>query len=528
MPQNSNLTNALPKPLKALPSPKKFDKAKKEAEKANKAKEREENKARRDREKLEKNRAENLKNAKKAEDVYQKQQSAKVKKDAQIKYEQAKKAKTEPNNIDQKAEPKISKMSPDTEAENLNKIRKNRAEKAKKDEENANKKEFEGIKKTIQMRAAQAKKNATKKSISNKLHRLVHRITRPEFGKYGKNLKTADDVIAYYGHGLANLLGSGEKKKEKKLFKYKSGVGSGSYSQTFKTKKQQPVKALPAPKQNKMLSGPKPMKALPAPKQNKMLSGPKPMKALPAPKQNKMMGEPKQVKALPAPKSTAVGRPLPMQKRLPSKEKIIGSGSSYAAKTQGMPTPKKALPSPQKRLSTLECVAGNKAIEAYKEKLYEYSMKQFGSDASDAARGFAKGITFGASDNIEAGAKSLVKGTSYKSELNKAKQANASAEKRSPTLYGAGELAGSVASPVPGAAAIKGISAATKLGKAAKIGARIGSSMATQSAVDKVKSITEPKIGTMVTPSKPKPMFKSPVTRPNISKPVFKPAKFGN
>lgn len=377
--------------------------------------------------------------------------------------------------------------------------------------------------------------------IADNLHKIVHVATRPEFGKYGKNLKTADDVIAYYGHGLANLIRGKLKKakpEDKKPFKYTSS--SSPYSKTFKkeTKKQltgpEQKKLLPAPKQSKMSTEPKSVKALPAPKAPKMPPRPKPFKAPPqtpmsstskatkmitGPEQKKRLPSPKQVKALPAPKSTAVGRPLPMQKRLPSSgEKVIGSGSTMAARTQGMPTPKKALPAPQKKLPVLQ----KESIETYKDILQEYSMKQFGSDVADTARGVAKGVTFGASDNIEAGAKSLFKGTSYKSELGKAKQANATAQKRSPALYGAGEIAGAIAAPVPGAAAIRGISAATKIGKAAKVGAQIGSSVATQSAVDKVKSVAEPKIGTMVRPNKPQPAFKAPITKPSVKSPTTK------
>lgn len=356
--------------------------------------------------------------------------------------------------------------------------------------------------------SSKALPTSLRSKIADNLHKIVHVATRPEFGKYGKNLKTADDVIAYYGHGLANLIRGKPKKakpEDKKPFKYTSS--SSPYSKTFKkeTKKQltgpEQKKLLPAPKQSKMSTEPKSVKALPAPKAPKMITGPEQKKRLPSPKQ---------VKALPAPKSTAVGRPLPMQKRLPSSgEKVIGSGSTMAARTQGMPTPKKALPAPQKKLPVLQ----KESIETYKDILQEYSMKQFGSDVADTARGVAKGVTFGASDNIEAGAKSLFKGTSYKSELGKAKQANATAQKRSPALYGAGEIAGAIAAPVPGAAAIRGISAATKIGKAAKVGAQMGSSIATQSAVDKVKSVAEPKIGTMVRPNKPQPAFKAPITK---------------
>lgn len=366
-----------------------------------------------------------------------------------------------------------------------------------------------------------AAKDAAPISLRNKisrgLHKAVNIATRPEFGKYGKNLKTADDVIAYYGHGLANLIGGKNKEvksKEKNTSKVSQPKASGEFKSPVKPTK--PLKALPSPIKRKLLTGPKPLKALPSPEKRKLLNGPEP--------QNARSIVPKPFKTPPVSqsvmtKSTAVGRPLPMQKRLPSAgEKVVGSGQSIGAKTQGMSKPVKMLSAPQKKLPVLQ----KESIETYKDILQEYSMKQFGSDVADTARGVAKGVTFGASDNIEAGAKSLFKGTSYKSELGKARQANAAAQKRSPTLYGAGEIAGAIAAPVPGAAAIKGISAATKIGKAAKVGAHIGSSMATQSAVDKVKSIAEPKIGTMVRPNKPQPAFKAPVTKQPFKSPTPK------
>lgn len=138
-------------------------------------------------------------------------------------------------------------------------------------------------------------------------------------------------------------------------------------------------------------------------------------------------------------------------------------------------------------------------LESRGYDLNEYSLNQFKSDASDTARGVAKGLTFGASDNIEAGAKSLLKGTSYKNELSKARSANAAAEKRSPKLFGGGEIAGSIGSTfaIPGGAAVRGLSAAAKLGKVGRGVASIAhqsiGSSAIQSGVDKLKPRLEPK-----------------------------------
>lgn len=169
------------------------------------------------------------------------------------------------------------------------------------------------------------------------------------------------------------------------------------------------------------------------------------------------------------------------------------------------------------------------ALEKRGIDLNEYSMSQFKSDASDTARGIAKGITFGASDNIEAGAKSLLKGTSYKNELNKARSANVAAEKRSPKLFGAGEIAGSIAVPIPGAAAVKGISAAAKLGKsgagALNVARQYAGSSAMQSGVNKLKPYLEPKNNTpsvknqikkslpTVKPIKPVSIAAKPITK---------------
>lgn len=356
-----------------------------------------------------------------------------------------------------------------------------------------------------------AAKEATPISLRNKISRGLHKVvnvaTRPEFGKYGKNLKTADDVIAYYGHGLANLIGGKNKEakpEDKKPFKSSQPRASGEFKSPVKPTK--PLKALPSPTKRKLLTGPKPLKALPAPEKRKLLTGPEP--------QNARSIVPKPFKTPPVAQSTVV-KPMSMQKQLPSLGKDTLNIPVKIPKTPIKPL--KVL-SPQKKLPVLQ----KESIETYKDILQEYSMKQFGSDVADTARGVAKGVTFGASDNIEAGAKSLFKGTSYKSELGKAKQANATAQKRSPALYGAGEIAGAIAAPVPGAAAIRGISAATKIGKAAKVGAQIGSSVATQSAVDKVKSVAEPKIGTMVRPNKPQPAFKAPITKPSVKSPITK------
>jgi hypothetical protein len=124
------------------------------------------------------------------------------------------------------------------------------------------------------------------------------------------------------------------------------------------------------------------------------------------------------------------------------------------------------------------------------QQLDEYSMQQFGQDASDFGRGAWNGVTLGTGDNIAAGAKSLFGGGKYKDELAKQTAASKEAEQRSPWLYGAGNVAGSLAMPVPGGAIasglIKGASTGAKLARGATT---IGANLATQAAIDKTKNV---------------------------------------
>lgn len=105
-------------------------------------------------------------------------------------------------------------------------------------------------------------------------------------------------------------------------------------------------------------------------------------------------------------------------------------------------------------------------------QLDEYSMDQFASDAGDFGRGAWNGATLGLGSNIAAGAQSMVGPGSYKDYLAKQIQAQHDAETRSPYLYGAGDLAGSVAAPIPGGAILKGAGKAAELAKLGKWGTR--------------------------------------------------------
>lgn len=119
-----------------------------------------------------------------------------------------------------------------------------------------------------------------------------------------------------------------------------------------------------------------------------------------------------------------------------------------------------------KELATLRGTALNESREMLREEIYvfgneetneygalklyydannnlvEYSLKDFGQDASDMGRGAAKSVSFGYSDNIVAGIKSMFKGTKYADELKKELKATDDAWERSPYLYGAGYAAG--------------------------------------------------------------------------------------
>ena len=130
----------------------------------------------------------------------------------------------------------------------------------------------------------------------------------------------------------------------------------------------------------------------------------------------------------------------------------------------------------------------------YDEQLDEYSMDQFGKDAGDFGRGAWNGVTLGTGDNIVAGVKSALGPGTYKDELAKQTAASKEAEQRSPWLYGAGNVAGSLAVPVPGGAIagglIKGASTGAKL---ARGGVALGTNLAAQAGIDKVKQASDTK-----------------------------------
>lgn len=135
--------------------------------------------------------------------------------------------------------------------------------------------------------------------------------------------------------------------------------------------------------------------------------------------------------------------------------------------------------------------------------------------AKDALRGAVQGATWGAGENIIAGAKSLVKGTKYADELSKEKKEQQAAEKRSPTAYMAGQIAGGLATPIPGAAAaagaIKGTSKLASIARGAVKGktGNIAGDYAIGKGVDVVKN-----------PHDEKTLAKPEVTKPIPSKPI--------
>ena len=128
------------------------------------------------------------------------------------------------------------------------------------------------------------------------------------------------------------------------------------------------------------------------------------------------------------------------------------------------------------------------------EQLDEYSMDQFGKDAGDFGRGAWNGVTLGAGDNIAAGVKSAFGSGTYKDELAKQTAASKEAETRSPWLYGAGNVAGSIAVPVPGGAIAGGlIKGASTAAKVARGGVALGTNLAAQAGIDKVKQASDAK-----------------------------------
>ena len=128
------------------------------------------------------------------------------------------------------------------------------------------------------------------------------------------------------------------------------------------------------------------------------------------------------------------------------------------------------------------------------EQLDEYSMDQLGKDAGDFGRGAWNGVTLGTGDNIAAGVKSAFGGGTYKDELAKQTAASKEAETRSPWLYGAGNVAGSIAVPVPGGAIAGGlIKGASTAAKVARGGVALGTNLAAQAGIDKVKQASDAK-----------------------------------
>ena len=128
------------------------------------------------------------------------------------------------------------------------------------------------------------------------------------------------------------------------------------------------------------------------------------------------------------------------------------------------------------------------------DQLDEYSMNQFGKDASDFGRGALNGATLGAYDNMAAGVKSAFGPGTYKDELAKQAASSKESETRSPWLYGAGNVAGALAVPIPGfgagAAAARGaraLGAGAKLATGAKVAGIVGSNIAAMKAVDAVR-----------------------------------------
>jgi hypothetical protein len=123
------------------------------------------------------------------------------------------------------------------------------------------------------------------------------------------------------------------------------------------------------------------------------------------------------------------------------------------------------------------------------QQLDEYSLDQFGKDAGDFGRGAWNGVTLGTGDNIAAGVQSAFGKDTYKQALARQTAASKEAEERSPWLYGAGNVAGSLAVPIPGGAVagalVKGAGKAATIGRGA---VALGTNIAAQKAVDTVKA----------------------------------------
>lgn len=128
------------------------------------------------------------------------------------------------------------------------------------------------------------------------------------------------------------------------------------------------------------------------------------------------------------------------------------------------------------------------------EQLDEYSMQQFGQDAGDTLRGGLNGVTLGTYDNIAAGVQSAFGKDTYKQALAQQTAASKEAEKRSPLLYTAGNIAGSIAAPIPGGAIAGGlIKGGSKLAGLGRMAAGGAINYGAQTGVDKLKQVADTK-----------------------------------
>jgi hypothetical protein len=108
--------------------------------------------------------------------------------------------------------------------------------------------------------------------------------------------------------------------------------------------------------------------------------------------------------------------------------------------------------------------------------LVELEWRDVQQGAADGLRGFSNGVTFGSADNIAAGVKSAFGKDTYAQALAKEKADTAAAEKRAssvkfkdpifgkewnPNMYDAGNLAGMIATPIPGGAVASGVARGT-------------------------------------------------------------------
>ena len=138
----------------------------------------------------------------------------------------------------------------------------------------------------------------------------------------------------------------------------------------------------------------------------------------------------------------------------------------------------------------------------YEGQLDEYSWDKFKTDAGDTLRGAANGVTLGTYDNIAAGVGSAFCKDTYAKHLAAQTAASKEAEMRNPILYTAGNIAGSLAVPIPGAAAGRlAMTGAKALGGTGKIaqgaaniagigGANYAASQATQALKGKADTAT--------------------------------------